>query len=61
MCVCWAWLCVDYFVRHGFALEQAPEGQRWAVREHLRLEIPRYCGHSDCPPHVATLVNDKAA
>lgn len=61
MCVCWSWLCVDFFVRHGFTLEQSLDGQRWAVRDHLRFDIPPFCGHLDCPPHAVVLTRGKAA
>lgn len=61
MFACWSWLCVDYFVEHGFALEQERDGRRWAIRGHMRLEVARYCGHLDCPPHAARLIDSKDA
>lgn len=59
MLSCHVWLAADYLIRSGFVL--VSDGcRRWAVRGGLRFEIPRVCGHADCPPHD-TQARDRAA
>ena len=61
MMVCFRWLGVEFFVRHGFVLEATPDGRRQAVRGHQRYELPAECGHEDCPPHPTATILEEVA